>query len=207
MLRIGLTGGVACGKSTIAAMLVKHGAYYLQADSLAHQLYAPGTPTYDKVVRRFGREILNPDGSIHRARLADVAFPGRIGELNEIVHPVVVKAQTAWMEQIAHKDPRAIAVVEAALLIEAGAAKDFDKVIVVTCSLEHKVKHFTERTNASPEAARAEVARRSAAQFTDEEKARYADYVIDNSGSLEDTEQQVDHIWNELQQSLTRKKQ
>ena len=207
MLRIGLTGGVACGKSTIAAMLVKHGAYYLQADSLAHQLYAPGTPTYDEVVRHFGRGILNPDGSINRAVLADSVFPGRIGELNAIVHPEVVKAQTAWMEEIARTDSQAVAVVEAALLIEAGAAKDFDKVIVVTCSFEHKVKRFAERTSASPRAARAEVSRRSAAQFTDEEKARHADYVIDNSGSLEDTERQVEHIWNQLQQALTRQSQ
>jgi len=198
MLRVGLTGGVACGKSTIAAMLVRRGAHYLQADGLAHQLYEPGAVTYDEVVRRFGREILNDDGTINRTRLANVVFPDRIGELNAVLHPEVVRRQNSWMSEVERHDPHGIAVVEAALLIEAGANKDFDKVIVVTCDFERKVEHFAQRTNAPLDAARFEVERRSAAQFTDEEKARHADYVIENSGSLEDAERQVEKIWREL---------
>ena len=201
MLRVGLTGGVACGKSAIAAMMVKRGAHYLQADGLAHQLYEPGAVTYDDVVRRFGREILNADGTINRTRLANVVFPNRIEELNAIVHPEVVKRQNIWMVEVQRKDPRGIAVVEAALLIEAGAHKDFDKVIVVTCDFERKVEHFARRTNAPLDVARFEVERRSAAQFSDEEKARHADYVIENSGSLEDAERQVEKIWSELRAS------
>jgi dephospho-CoA kinase len=200
MLRVGLTGGVACGKSTIAAMLVKRGAHYLSADALAHQVYAPGAATYDEVVRHFGREILNDDGTVNRTRLANIVFPDRIGELNAIVHPEVVKRQNGWMDEVERLDPHGIAVVEAALLIEAGAHKDFDKVIVVTCDLQRKIEHFAQRAKIPVEAARLEVERRSAAQFTDEEKARHADYVIDNSGSIEDTEQQVNKIWAELQQ-------
>jgi len=200
MLRVGLTGGVACGKSTIAAMLVKRGAHFLSADALAHQVYAPGTATYDEVVRHFGREILNDDGTVNRARLANIVFPDRIGELNAIVHPEVVRRQNGWMDEVERLDPHGIAVVEAALLIEAGAHKDFDKVIVVTCDSPHKIEHFAQRAKMSLEAARLEVERRSAAQFTDEEKARHADYVIDNSGSIEDTEQQLNNIWAELQQ-------
>jgi len=199
MLRLGLTGGVACGKSSIAAMLVKRGAHFLQADGLAHQLYAPGTGTYDKVVGSFGREILNEDGTINRSKLANLVFPGRIHELNAIVHPEVVKRQNRWMAEVEQSDPRGIAVVEAALLIEAGADKDFDKVIVVTCGFEQKVERFARRTNGPLQVARAEVERRSAAQFSDEEKARRADYVIDNSGSAEDAERQVERIWSELQ--------
>jgi dephospho-CoA kinase len=198
MLRVGLTGGVACGKSTVAAMMVKRGAHYLQADGLAHELYAPGGVTYDEVVRRFGREILNEDGSINRTRLANVVFPDRIDELNAVVHPEVVKRQNSWMAEVEQQDPHGITVVEAALLIEAGADKDFDKVIVVTCRVERKVEHFAWRANVSPDVARFEVARRSAAQFTDQEKASHADYVIDNSGSLEDAERQVENIWKEL---------
>ncbi len=198
MLRVGLTGGVACGKSTIASMLVRHGAHFLQADQLAHQLYKPGTVTYDKVLCRFGRAILNGDGTINRYKLADIVFPDRVDELNAIVHPEVVRNQNIWMSELEHQDPRAIAVVEAALLIEAGADKDFDKVIVVTCSFDRKVEHYARRMNVSSDVARFEVKRRSAAQFSDAEKARRADYVIDNSGSLEDTEQQVDRIWEEL---------
>jgi len=200
MLRVGLTGGVACGKSTIAAMLVKRGAHYLSADALAHQVYAPGAATYDEVVRHFGREILNDDGTVNRTRLANLVFPHRIAELNAIVHPEVVRRQNGWMDEVERLDPHGIAVVEAALLIEAGAHKDFDKVIVVTCNLQRKVEHFAHRTNVSLDAARLEVERRSAAQFTDEEKARHADYVIDNSGSMEDAELQVDKIWAELRQ-------
>jgi len=199
MLRVGLTGGIACGKSTIAAMLVKRGAHFLQADALAHQLYAPGTVTYDEVVRHFGREILNPDGAINRTQLANLVFPGRINELNAIVHPEVVKRQNSWMDEVERNDPHGVAIVEAALLIEAGAAKDFDRVIVVTCDFAHKVERYAQRTGAPIEKARAEVERRSAAQFSDEDKARNADYVIENSGSLADAERQVDKIWQELQ--------
>jgi len=199
MLRVGLTGGIACGKSTIAAMLVKRGAHFLAADSLAHQLYTPGSATYEEVVRHFGRAILNSDGTINRSKLADIVFPHRIGELNAIVHPEVVKRQNGWMAEVERSDPHGIAVVEAALLIEAGAHKDFDKVIVVICDLEHKQERFARRTKLSAEAARMEVQRRSAAQFSDEEKARHADYVVDNSGSPEDAEQQVERIWLELQ--------
>jgi dephospho-CoA kinase len=199
MLRVGLTGGIACGKSTIAAMLVRRGAHFLQADGLAHQLYAPGESTYDEVVRRFGRDILNPGGTINRTRLANVVFPDRIDELNAVVHPEVVKRQNRWMKEIEHSHPDGIAVVEAALLIEAGAAQDFDKVIVVTCNFEQKVAHYAKRTNTPLAVARAEVERRSAAQFTDEEKARHADYVIENSGSIEDAERQVEKIWGDLQ--------
>jgi dephospho-CoA kinase len=198
MLRVGLTGGVACGKSTIAAMLVKRGAHFLAADGLAHQLYAPGAVTYDEVVRRFGREILDQDGTINRARLANIVFPDRIAELNAIVHPEVVKRQNRWMAEVERHDPNAIAVVEAALLIEAGAHKDFDKVIVVICDLQRKVDHFARRAKVSPDVARFEVERRSAAQWSDEEKARHADYVIGNSGSIEDAERQVENIWREL---------
>ena len=198
MLRVGLTGGVASGKSTIAAMLVKLGAHFLQADRLAHQLYEPGTVTYDEVVRRFGREILNEDGTINRATLANVVLPDRVAELNAIVHPEVVKRQNTWMSEVERQDPRGIAVVEAALLTEAGADKDFDKIIVVTCDFDRKVEQFARRMEVPLDVARFEVTRRSAAQFSDMEKAQRADYVIQNSGSMEDTERQVKKIWREL---------
>ncbi len=198
MLRVGLTGGIACGKSTVAEMLVKRGAHFLQADTLAHRLYEPGTPTYGEVLRNFGRDICNPDGTIHRGRLANLAFPDRIAELNAIVHPAVGVAQRRWMTEVERDDPHGIAVIEAALILEAGAGKDFDKIIVVTCDLDSKVRHYAYRMGVSLEAARAEVERRSAAQFSDVQKASYADYVIENSGTIEDTERQVERIWQEL---------
>ena len=198
MLRVGLTGGIACGKSTVAEMLVRRGAHYLSADTLAHQLYAPGAVVYDEVVRRFGREILNEDGSVNRTKLARAVFPDRIAELNAVVHPAVIEAQNRWMSDIERGDSHGIAVVEAALLLEAGAQKDFDKVIVVTCPLEQKVARYAQRTGLSSESARIEVERRSAAQMSDEEKVGLADYVIENSGSIPELEQQVEKVWRDL---------
>jgi dephospho-CoA kinase len=198
LVRVGLTGGVACGKSTVGEMLAGHGAHFLKADTLAHQLYAPGTDVHRDIVRHFGTEILKPDGPIDRPKLANLAFPNRIGELNAIVHPAVITAQTKWMDETERRDPHGVAVIEAALIIEAGAAKDFDKIIVVTCDFERKVERYGRRAGISLEAARAEVARRSAAQLSDEDKCAYATYVIDNSGSIEDTGHQVDKVWNKL---------
>ncbi len=179
-------------------MLADRGAHYLQADTLAHQLYAPGQATYDAVVEHFGREILNPDGTINRGGLANAAFPARIAELNAIVHPAVVAAQNRWMDDIQRKDPDGIAVVEAALIMEAGAARDFDKLIAVTCNLEQKIERYAQRASISLEEARKEVNRRSAAQLSDEEKASRADYVIANSGTIADTAQQVEAVWQKL---------
>jgi len=198
MLRVGLTGGVACGKSTVGALLAGRGAHYLQADTLAHQLYSPGEPVYRAVVEHFGREILNPDGTINRGRLANAAFPAHIKELNAIVHPAVVAAQNRWMDDLQRTDPGGIAVVEAALILEAGAAHDFDKLIVVTCNLQQKVERYARRAQRSLEEARKEVLRRSAAQLPDEEKASHADYVIDNSETIADTARQVESVWQQL---------
>ncbi len=200
MLRVGLTGGIACGKSTIGKMLEQRGAHLLLADELAHRLYAPGTRAArrDRAAFRTAKS-LREDGTIVRKRLADVVFPDRIAELNALVHPAVIEAQQRWMADIERSDPGGIAVVEAALLIEAGAHKDFDKVIVVICGTEQKVERYAERAGISLEAARAEAERRSAAQFSDDEKARYADYVIENSGSLANAERQVEEVWTKLQ--------
>lgn len=198
MLRVGLTGGVACGKSTVGQQLADRGAFYLQADTLAHRLYEPGQPVYDAIVEHFGREVLDDHGAINRTRLANAAFPSRIAELNAIVHPAVIEAQNQWMAECERTNPHGIAVVEAALLVEAGAARDFDKLIVVTCRREQKIARYAQRVGISLDEAAAEVARRSAAQFSDEQKAAHADFVIDNSQSLHETTRQVDAVWAEL---------
>jgi dephospho-CoA kinase len=198
MLKVGLTGGVACGKTTITAMFEKRGAHIALADAIAHSLFEPGSEVYKKVREAFGDEILDADMTISRPKLANVAFPSRIQELNAIIHPVVIALQDEWMEEIARRDPHAIAIVEAALMIEAGAHKRFDKLIAVTCNLQQKVERFTERSHLSEPQARAEVERRMHAQLPEAEKARLADYVIDNSGSLEQAEAQVEKIWQDL---------
>lgn len=202
MLKVGLTGGVACGKSTIAAMFERRGAYVIRADEIAHKLMEPGQPVHQAVVERFGREILNADGTISRPRLAELAFAGRILELNALVHPAVVKYQDDWMAEIGRKDQHAITIVEAALLVEAGAKSHFDRLITVTCGFEQKVERFGQRLKMPQDAARAEVQRRMATQLPDEEKAAVADFVIDNSGSIVEAESQVEKVWQELRRAV-----
>jgi dephospho-CoA kinase len=220
MLKVGLTGGIASGKSAVGEMLVALGAHLVQADRIAHELMRPGQPVYNEVVRHFGGSILNPDLSVNRAKLAEAAFgsatssrpanpaaaptsaskeiPSRVQELNRIVHPAVIRSQEEWMDQMGSHDPNAVAVVEAALIIEAGAAKRFDRLIVVTCSDEQRVARFAARQKLPLEAARKEVERRMAAQLPEAEKVKAADYVIDNSGSLDQTREQVRRVWEKL---------
>ncbi len=203
-MRLGLTGGIASGKSAVGDMFVKLGAHLIQSDVVARELMLRGTPVYDEVVHRFGREILSPDGSIDRARMAEAAFgsgeghPPRVRELNEIVHPAVIEHENKWMEEIGRRNPKAIAIVEAALILEAGATGRFDRLIVVTCEPEQRVARYARRMGITEDAARAEVTRRMAAQFPDAEKIKVADFVIDNSGALDATEQQVHQVMAKL---------
>jgi len=200
MLKVGLTGGVACGKSTIGQMLVARGAHLVRADDIAHQLMQPGQAVYEKVRQHFGPSIVHQDGSIDRLKLAEAAFgAGRVEELNRIVHPAVIDYQNRWMEETGGREADTVVIVEAALILEAGVAGRFDKLIVVTCRAEQKAERFAARQKLPLDAARAEVERRSAAQVPDEEKTRAADYVIDNSGNIAAAERQVDALWPELQ--------
>ncbi|HTM87747.1 MAG TPA: dephospho-CoA kinase [Terriglobales bacterium] len=212
MLRVGLTGGIACGKTVVGEMFAARGAHVIQADRIAHELMQPGGPVYNQVVLHFGRQILQPDGRINRQKLAQAAFSAppagggtstapRVEELNRIVHPAVIASQEEWMADIQRRDPHAIAMVEAALILEAGVRHRFDKLVVVTCSREVRLQRFAQRLRLDLEAARQEMERRMAAQMPDEEKASRADYVIDNSGSLADTERQVDTIMLELRKA------
>jgi len=208
MLKVGLTGGIAAGKSVVGEMFVGLGARLVQADRIAHSLMQPGEPVYNEVVRHFGREILSPDGSVNRAKLAEVAFgttevqgsgrASRVEELNRIVHPAVIRSQDEWMQEMGRQDPHAVAIVEAALILEAGAAKRFDQLIVVTCTADQRVARFAARQKIDLETARKEVVRRMAAQLSDEEKIKAANYVIDNSGPLDHTREQVRKVWDQL---------
>jgi dephospho-CoA kinase len=205
LLKVGLTGGIASGKSVVGEMFVALGAHLAQADRIAHDLMLPGQTVYNEVVLHFGEGILNPDRSVNRSRLAEAAFgsrsesspqgSSRIQELNRIVHPAVIRAQEEWMEEMGRQDANAIAVVEAALILESGAAKRFDRLVVVTCTDEQRVARFAARQNLPLDVARKEVARRMAAQLPEAEKIKAADYVVDNSGSLVQTQEQVRYVW------------
>ena len=216
MVKVGLTGGVAAGKSTVGEMFVKLGAHLIQADQIARDLMSPGQPVYDDVVRHFGEGILSPDRTINRPRLAELAFGDvsgageepRVGELNRIVHPEVIRQQEKWMDEVGRQDPSAVAIVEAALILEAGTAGRFDKLVVVTCAEEQCAERFARRQKVDLAAARAEVRRRAAAQLPYGEKIKAAKtakgFVIDNSGTLEQTEQQVQRVWKSLRRSPDR---
>ena len=187
-------------------MFVRLGAHLVQADAIAHQLMQPGEAVYAEVVRHFGGGILNPDGTVNRARLAEAAFgpPGtdrasRVAELNRIVHPAVIRSQEEWMEDVGRRERSAIAIVEAALILEAGVGKRFARLVVVTCRPEQRIQRWARRLKVDEETARREVTRRMAAQLPDEEKIKAADYVIDNSGSLDETGTQVEQIYGQLE--------
>jgi dephospho-CoA kinase len=209
LLKIGLTGGIASGKSAVGEMFVKLGAHLIQSDLVARDLMQIGEEVYDEVVRRFGRAILNSDGSINRSRLAQTAFGAavhatpRVKELNAIVHPAVIARENEMMRELERRHREGMVVVEAALILESGAADRFDHLIVVTCHPEQRIIRYSRRQGISEEAARAEVTRRMAAQIPDEKKIAAADFVIDNSGSLEATERQVQRVFTALRPQLS----
>jgi dephospho-CoA kinase len=217
MLRVGLTGGLGSGKSTVAAMLRELGAQVIEADELGRALMEPGQPVYAEIVRVFGPEVVGPDGRLNRPRLAQLAFEGgRLQELNAIVHPAVIGEQQRWMEDVFARDPGAVAVVESALIFEVerdarlrgeqdGVLTDwrkrFDHVIVVTAPDEVKVARYAGRI-AAPGPAREAAVRdarvRLARQVPDAEKAARADFVIENTGDLDALRAQVNSVWERL---------
>jgi len=217
MLRVGLTGGLGSGKSTVAAMLRELGAQVIEADELGRTLMEPGQAVYSEIVRVFGPDVVAADGRLNRARLAQLAFEGgRLQELNAIVHPAVIAAQKHWMEDVLARDPAAVAVVESALIFEVerdarlrgeqhGVLADwhnrFDHVIVVTAPDDVKVARYGGRI-AAPGPAREAAVRdarvRLARQVPDAEKAARADFVIENTGDLDALRAKVNSVWRRL---------
>ena len=201
MLKVGLTGGIATGKSLVGSMFAELGAHIIDADQIAHDLMRPGEPVYQEVVLRFGQEILNTDATVNRARLAEIAFDQRrprIYELNSIVHPGVIQRYEKWMEEVGTRDPDAIVMLEAALLLEAGLRRRFNRIIVVSCKPQQRIDRWEQRLKVDADAARREVTRRMMAQAPDEAKIQAADYVIDNSSTVEETRKQVEMVFAKL---------
>jgi dephospho-CoA kinase len=201
MLKIGLTGGIASGKSLVSEIFTELGAHTIDADQIAHELMRPGEPVYNEVVQTFGSEILNADKTVNRAKLAELAFDKRrprIYELNRIVHPGVIQSYENWMEDIRGREPDAIVILEAALVLEAGLRRRFDRIVVVTCKPQQRAERWAQRFNLDLETAKVEVTRRIMAQAPDEAKIQAADYVIDNSGSVEETRKQVQKVYDTL---------
>lgn len=198
MLKVGLTGGIASGKSYVVSVLRELGCEVVDADLVAHQAMEPGRPAYDDVVAHFGREILGPDGGIDRTRLGAIVFadPKEREKLNSIVHPRVYEAQMNWMIEVYQRNPRAIAVIDAALMIETGSYRRFDKIVVVHCAPEIQLERLMHRNQMTREEALARIS----AQMPAAEKLKYADFNIDTSGSFEDTRRQVEALYQALSQ-------
>jgi dephospho-CoA kinase len=195
-----LTGGLASGKSFVGRALADLGCHLIEADKLGHEVMMPGAEAYDAIVREFGREILDSEGRINRRKLSGIVWndPQRLEKLSSFVHPPVQKREEIRMAEIARTDPRAIVVVEAAILVETGRYKSFDRLIVVTCDSEQQMERALERGSYN----KAEVLARLSRQLPLEEKLRVADYVIDTSGSKEATLEQVRRVYGKLR-SLT----
>jgi dephospho-CoA kinase len=188
MLRVGLTGGIGCGKSTVAAMMRALGCHVIEADPLAHKLIEPGQPAFQEVVRAFGSEILNADGRVNRSLLGAIVFGDmdKLLRLNAIVHPRVLKEMERIFSEYAVANPAGVGVVEAALLLEAGYEKHLDRLVVVWCRPEQQMERMLARG-----LSREQIEQRLAAQMPLEEKRRRGDDVVDCSVSLEDTQRQV----------------
>jgi dephospho-CoA kinase len=200
MLRLGLTGGIASGKSAVAAMLREKGFSVLDADSLAHKLIEPGQPAYNEVLQEFGQEVLAPGGRIDRAKLSAIVFQDRakLDRLNAIVHPRVGEFVFRQFEEWQRAGTRDAAFVEAALLIESGIHKKLDGLVVAWCEPEQQLQRLLDRGLSESEARR-----RIAAQLPVEEKLRLATEKIDCSGSLDETRRQVEALAAKLRRSQT----
>ena len=197
MLLVGLTGGIASGKTTVSAMLAERGAEVIDADHIARQVVMPGTPAWCKIRDHFGPGVLHPDGQLDRQALADIVFAdkSKLALLNEITHPAIFARIADRLE--AHHGQDVVVVLDAALLIEAGLAEGVDVVVVVHSPREIQVERLAAKGMGERDAAN-----RIAAQLEPEKRLARADIVIDNGGSLEDLGRQVDKLWEELQARL-----
>jgi dephospho-CoA kinase len=191
MLRLGLTGGIASGKSAVAAMLREVGFPVLDADALAHKLIEPGQAAYEEVIREFGPSITGADGRVDRAKLAAIVFADRakLDRLNAMIHPRVEAALVHQFEEWERNGVRDAAFVEAALIVEAGIHKKLDGLVVAWCKPEQQLERLRARGLSEEEARR-----RIAMQLSVAEKLRYATEKIDCSGSLEETRRQVETL-------------
>ena len=196
MLKVGLTGGYATGKTFVAMEFERLGCHLIFADQLGHAVLQPGGEAYAPAVSLFGPEILLPDSSIDRKKLAAIVFnsPELLAKLNAIVHPAVFRLEEKMLAGFTRQDPQGIAILEAAILIETGRYAQCDKLIVTACDRETQIARGMKRDSL----AREEVVARLSKQLSLEEKKRYADFVIDTSGTKEDTVKQVEKVFNDL---------
>jgi dephospho-CoA kinase len=196
MLKAGLTGSIGVGKSFVLGVLAGFGCRVLDADTTARETVAPGTPGLKGIVEAFGAGVLREDGTLDRAKLGAVVFADEAQRrlLNSILHPLIIAAQDDQIREWQREEPGGIAIVDAALMIESGGYRRFDKLIVVHCRPEVQLQRLILRDGLLPE----EAEQRIAAQMPQEEKMKYADFLIDTSEGFEDTRQQTGRVFREL---------
>jgi dephospho-CoA kinase len=198
MLRVGLTGSIAVGKSFVSGVLAELGCHVLDADEVARRVVEPGAEGLRAVAGAFGETVIRPDGTLDREGLGRIVFgdEGKRRLLNSILHPLIIAGQDAWLRRREEEDPRGVGVVDAALMIESGGHGRFDKLIVVHCRPELQLERLVRRNHLSREDAQARIA----AQMPQEEKLRYADYAIDTSGGFEETRRRTAEVYKELRE-------
>lgn len=196
MLRVGLTGSIAVGKSFVTSVFAELGCHVLDADQTAREVVMPGAAGLKAIVENFGEEVLAADGTLDRARMASIVFADEEMRLrlNHILHPFIIARQDEILRGWEREDPDGIAIVDAALMIESGGYKRFDKLIVVHCRPEVQLERLMLRDKLTL----AEAQRRIASQMPQEEKQRYADYLIDTSDGFEPTRERTAEVYKEL---------
>ena len=196
MLKIGLTGSIAVGKSFVCEVFRELGAFVLDADRTAREVVEPKTSGLKAIVENFGAEILQPNGELDRIKLSGIVFADEQKRqlLNGIVHPLVIEKQNDWLRTHASENSNAICIIDAALMIESGGYSRFDKIIVVWCEPAIQLQRLMQRNNISAE----DAAKRINAQMSQEEKKRYADFLIDTSDGFDATRKQVVEVFEQL---------
>ncbi len=202
MLKVGLTGSIAVGKSFVCDVFRELGCHILDADITAREVVEPGTEGFRRIVEEFGDQILQPDGSLNRQKIGAIVFTDEPKRrlLNSIVHPLVLERQDRWIEDVAKTDPNGIAIIDAALMIESGGYRRFDQLIVVWCEPAIQLERLMLRDALSE----TEAKKRIAAQMPQDEKKRFADQLIDTSKGFESTRCQVIDVFENLSDSFER---
>lgn len=198
MIKVGLTGGICTGKTTVGQMFVNLGCYLIDSDQIAHALLEPNQKVHSDLIDEFGDQIKDSNGRIDRALLGEIVFndSARRQKLNDLVHPAVIRRQFEFIEGVAAQDPDSVAIVDAALMIEVGTYTSYDQLIVVTCESGQQRSRLKRRTGLPDE----KIEARISSQMALSEKVNYADFVIDNSGLLEETERQVGEVYGVLKE-------
>lgn len=196
MLKVGLTGGIATGKSYVLSVLGELGCEVMDADQTAREVVEPGQPAFEEIVAHFGGEIVGVDGRLDRPKLGAIVFndAAQREKLNSIVHPKVFEAQARWMAEVEARNPQAVVIIDAALMIETGSYRRFDKVVVVYCEPELQLQRLMARNNMTQEEATARIS----SQMPSAEKLKFADFSINTSLGFEDTRLQTVALYEQL---------